>query len=88
MPQTDAALVAIAHPMVDVSSTAGLLAQFITNALLGLGHAARAQLVWPGDSGPVSTKSQRTGRQTLATWKQQRAEENYLLPSRELRISL
>ena len=62
MPQTDAALVATAHPTPDVSSMAGLLAQLITNALLGLGHTARAHLVWPGDSGPVSTKSQRTGR--------------------------
>jgi hypothetical protein len=65
MPRTDAALVAIAHPTVDVSSMAGLPAQLITNALLGLDHAARAQPVWPGDSGPVSTKSQRTARQTL-----------------------
>ena len=62
MPQMDAALVAIAHRTADVSSMAGLPAQLITNALLGLGHAARAQPVWPGDSGPVSTKSQRTGR--------------------------
>ena len=47
MPRTDAALVAIAHPTVDVSSMAGLLAQLITNALLGPGHAARAHLVRP-----------------------------------------
>jgi hypothetical protein len=66
MPQTDAALVVIAHPTVDVSSMAGLLAQFITNAPLGLDPVARAQLVWPGDSGPASTKSQRTGRQADA----------------------
>ena len=51
MPQTDAALVATAHPTLDVSSMAGLLAQFITNALLGPGYAARAHLVRPGDSG-------------------------------------
>jgi hypothetical protein len=36
MPQMDAALVAIAHPTADVSSMAGLPAQLITNALLGL----------------------------------------------------
>jgi hypothetical protein len=42
------------------------LAQFITNALLGLDPVARAQLVWPGDLGPASTKSQRTGRQADA----------------------
>ena len=35
MPQTDAALVATAHPTLDVSSMAGLLAQLITKPCWG-----------------------------------------------------
>jgi hypothetical protein len=40
----DAALAAIAHPTGDVSSMAGLPAQFATNALPGLDPVARAHL--------------------------------------------
>jgi hypothetical protein len=54
MPQMDVALFAIARPAAHASSTGGALPQLATSALLGLGHAPRAPVIMPGDTGPVS----------------------------------